>query len=236
MSETTTTLATALETRGLSCGYRGVPVVHDLDLVVAPGEMVAVLGANGAGKSTMLLTVAGVLPPIAGDVQLLGAPARGPLHQRVRAGLGFLKESSSVFPSLDVAQNLALGRGTAARVYEIAPQLRDMERRAGGLLSGGQQRILGVARAIAAEPKVLLADELSLGLAPLITAQLLALLRKDADRGAAVVFVEQNAATALSVADRAVVLRRGRKVLDAPAASLRGRPDALHDLYFGGER
>jgi branched-chain amino acid transport system ATP-binding protein len=225
-----------LQAEALSCGYDGNAVVHELDLVVEAGEMVALLGANGAGKSTTLSSLAGVIPLLGGSVALFGAPARGGLHRRVRSGLGFLKESSSVFPSLTVTQNLALGRGDPERVYEIAPILRGIERRAGGVLSGGQQRILGVARALAAEPRVLLVDELSLGLAPLITAQLLRLLREHADRGTAVLFVEQNVATALSVADRGVVLRRGRKVVDAPAAELRPRLDDLHDLYFGIER
>jgi branched-chain amino acid transport system ATP-binding protein len=227
---------TVLETRSLACGYGGNPVVHDLELVVEAGEMVALLGANGAGKSTTLLTLAGAVPAVAGTVSLFGAPAPATLQRRVRSGLGFLKESSSVFPSLTVAQNLVLGRGAPERVYEIAPILRGIEHRAGGVLSGGQQRILAVARAIAAEPRVLLVDELSLGLAPLITAQLLELLRAQADRGTAIVFVEQNAARALSVADRAVVLRQGRTVADATAAELRPRLGELHDLYFGVAR
>jgi len=225
--------AAALEAQGLCCGYRGVQVVHDLDLAVAPGEIVAMLGANGAGKSTTLLTLAGVLPPIAGTVTLLGAPARGSLQQRARSGLGLLKESTSVFPTLTVAQNLALGRGAAERVYEIAPVLRTLERRRGGLLSGGEQRILAVARALAAEPKVLLVDELSLGLAPKITDQLLTLLREHADRGTATLLVEQHPAAALAVADRAVVLRRGEIVLESPARELVAQLDRLHDLYFG---
>jgi branched-chain amino acid transport system ATP-binding protein len=225
-----------IEARGLSCGYGGNAVVHELDLAVEAGEMVALLGANGAGKSTTLLTLAGAIPSVAGTVGLFGAPAQGGLQRRARAGLGFLKESSSVFPSLTVAQNLALGRGDPERVYEIAPILRGIEHRSGGVLSGGQQRILAVARAIAATPRVLLVDELSLGLAPLITAELLRLLREQADLGTAILFVEQNARTALAVADRAVVLRRGEKVVDAPAAELRPRLDELHDLYFGAAR
>jgi branched-chain amino acid transport system ATP-binding protein len=225
-----------IEARGLSCGYAGNAVVHELDLTVEAGEMVALLGANGAGKSTTLLTLAGAIPHVAGTVALFGTAAQGGLQRRARAGLGFLKESSSVFPSLTVAQNLALGRGDPERVYEIAPILRGIEHRSGGVLSGGQQRILAVARAIAATPRVLLVDELSLGLAPLITAELLRLLREQADLGTAILFVEQNARTALSVADRAVVLRRGEKVVDAPAAELRPRLDELHDLYFGAAR
>jgi branched-chain amino acid transport system ATP-binding protein len=225
-----------LEARALSCGYGGNAVVHDLDLAVRPGEMVALLGANGAGKSTTLLSLAGAIPVVDGSVDLFGSPAQGGLQRRARSGLGFLKESSSVFPSLTVAQNVALGRGDPARVYEIAPILRGIEHRAGGVLSGGQQRILALARALAAEPALLLVDELSLGLAPLITAELLELLRAHADRGTAILFVEQNAARALSLADRAVVLRQGRKVADEPAAALRPRIGDLHDLYFGDAR
>jgi branched-chain amino acid transport system ATP-binding protein len=225
-----------LEARSLSCGYGGNAVVHDVDLTLEAGEMVTLLGANGAGKSTTLLSLAGVIPVIDGSVALFGSPARGGLQRRVRSGLGFLKESTSVFPSLSVAQNIVLGRGDPARVYEIAPILRGIERRAGGVLSGGQQRILALARALAAEPKVLLVDELSLGLAPLVTAQLLELLRAHADQGTAIVFVEQNAARALSVADRVLVMRQGRLVADEPAEGLRPRADDLHELYFGTGR
>lgn len=234
MSEPTTTApVNALEARGLCCGYQRIQVVHDLDLVVRAGEIVAMLGANGAGKSTTLLTLAGVLPPISGTALLHGEPTRGSLQRRARAGLGFLKESTSVFPTLNVAQNLALGRGRAERVYEIAPELRSLDRRRGGLLSGGQQRILTTARALAADPRVLLVDELSLGLAPMVTERLLKLLRTHADQGTAVLLVEQHARHALAVADRVIVLRRGEVVLDAETAAVRDRVDDLHDLYFG---
>jgi branched-chain amino acid transport system ATP-binding protein len=128
-------------------------VVHDLDLVIKPGEIVALLGANGAGKSTTLLTLAGVLRPIAGAVTLNGESAGGSLQRRARAGLGFLKESTSVFPTLSVAQNLSLGRVPIEKVFEIAPELRGLKRRRGGLLSGGEQRILSMARALAAGPR-----------------------------------------------------------------------------------
>src|SRR5262249_28612660 len=163
----------ALETQRLCCGYDGIPVVHDLDLTIEPGEIVAMLGANGAGKSTTLLTLAGVLRPLAGSVTLHGTPARGSLQRRARGGLGLLKDTPSVFPPLSVAQNLPLGRAPDERVFEIAPELKQLTRRRGGLLSGGEQRILATARALAAEPKLLLVDELSLGLAPKVTDRLL---------------------------------------------------------------
>jgi ABC-type branched-subunit amino acid transport system ATPase component len=223
----------ALRADGLCCGYNGIQVVHDLDLTVRPGEVVALLGANGAGKSTTLLTLAGVLRPIAGTVLLNGEPAGSSLHRRTRAGLGFLKESTSVFPTMTVAQNLAIGRAPAERVFEIAPELRDLKRRRGGLLSGGEQRILSTARALAADPEVLLVDELSLGLAPKVTDHLLALLRSHADQGMAVVLVEQHPRKAVAVADRVLVLRRGRIVLDSSAEEMASRVDDLHDFYFG---
>jgi ABC-type branched-subunit amino acid transport system ATPase component len=229
----TTSKTAALQTHALCCGYDGIQVVHDLELAIEPGEIVAMLGANGAGKSTTLLTLAGVLPPIAGSVTLHGRPAGGSLQRRVRAGLGLLKETSSVFPTLTVAQNLALGRGSVDRAFEIAPELRPLARRRGGLLSGGEQRILATARALAAEPTVLLVDELSLGLAPKITDHLLALLRSHADAGTAVLLVEQHPRKALALADRVIVLRRGTIVLESPASELRDHVDDLHDSYFG---
>jgi branched-chain amino acid transport system ATP-binding protein len=229
----TTDGALALEAQGLSCGYDGIEVVHGLDLGIQPGEVVAMLGANGAGKSTTLLTLAGVLRPIAGRVTLNGRPAEGSLQRRARSGLGFLKESTSVFPTLTVGQNLSLGRVPMEKVFGIAPELRGLKRRRGGLLSGGEQRILAMARALAAEPKVLLVDELSLGLAPKVTDHLLALLRRHADQGTAVLLVEQHPRKAVAVADRVLVLRRGQIVLEAPAEDVRARVDNLHDYYFG---
>jgi branched-chain amino acid transport system ATP-binding protein len=234
MTAVTTNAETfALRTDGLCCGYHGIQVVHDLELVIRPGEIVAMLGANGAGKSTTLLTIAGVLRPIAGTVELNGEPAGSSLQRRAREGLGFLKESTSVFPTLSVSQNLALGRASMEKVFEIAPELSGLRRRRGGLLSGGEQRILATARALAAEPKVLLVDELSLGLAPKVTDHLLALLRSHADRGTAVLLVEQHPRKAVAVADRVLVLRRGRVVLEAGAEEMRSRVDDLHDYYFG---
>ncbi len=191
------------------------------------------LGANGAGKTTTLSTLAGVLPSIAGSITLFGNPRSGPLQRRARSGLGYLKEGTSVFPTLTVAENLRLGPGDPERAYEIAPQLRDLRSRRGALLSGGEQRILAVARALAAEPRVLLVDELSLGLAPRITDMLLGLLREHADRGTAILLVEQHPAAALAIADRAMVMRRGSVVLEASPGDIAGDVADLHDLYFG---
>ena len=234
MTDTVSTDTTlALQAQGLCCGYNGIQVVHDLELAIKPGEVVALLGANGAGKSTTLLTLAGVLRPIAGTVLLNGEVAGKSLPKRARAGLGLLKESTSVFPTLNVSQNLILGRAPMEKVFEIAPELRGLKGRRGGLLSGGEQRILSTARALAADPKILLVDELSLGLAPRVTDHLLALLREHADQGTAVLLVEQHPRKAVAVADRVLVLRRGRIVLEAPADDVRSDVDSLHDYYFG---
>jgi branched-chain amino acid transport system ATP-binding protein len=217
----------------LRCGYQGVAVVHDFELNLVAGEIVALLGANGSGKSTTLATLAGVLSPLGGTITLFSDPRSTSLQRRARAGLGYLKEGTSVFPTLTVAQNLKLGRGDPERAYSIAPQLRELRNRRGGLLSGGEQRILAVARALAAEPRVLLVDELSLGLAPRITDMLLELLRAQADRGTAVVLVEQHPAAALAIADRVMVMRRGTVVLESSAGEIADDVGHLHDLYFG---
>ncbi|MCZ7525369.1 MAG: ATP-binding cassette domain-containing protein [Acidimicrobiia bacterium] len=226
--------APLVEARGLSAGYGDLAAVRDLDLVVRPGEVVALLGPNGAGKTTTLLTLAGELAPLAGEVRWLGSTRRAPLHRRVRAGLGFVPEERSVIMSLTAGGNLRLGRGSAAAACEMFPELSPLLRRRAGLLSGGEQQILTLARALAAEPRLLLADELSLGLAPMVVDRLLACVREAADRGVGVLLVEQRARDALDVADRVYVLRQGAVQLEAEAADLAGRFDDLERAYLSG--
>lgn len=224
-----------LAARGLSSGYGGGAVVSDLDLQVRAGEVVALLGANGAGKTTTLMTLAGDLAPMAGQVEVLGDARRRRLHQRARDGVGLLTEERCVFMQLTGWQNLKLGSGSAADALAHFPELEPHLAKPAGLLSGGQQQMLALARVLAAKPKVLLADELSLGLAPLIVQRLLGAVRLAADSGVAVVLVEQHVRQALRVADTVHVMRRGRQVLTAPAADLRDRPERITDLYVGRE-
>ena len=225
----------ALAAHDLDAGYGAVAAVRGLNLEVAAGEIVALLGANGAGKTTTLMTLAGAIPALGGEVLLAGQPARGPLHRRARAGVVLVPEERSVFMGLTVRDNLRVGRGAAQRVLEIFPELREHLRRKAGLLSGGQQQMLTLGRALAAEPRVLLADELSLGLAPLLVTRLLDAVRQAAsDRGVAVLLVEQHIRSALEVADRVYVLRRGAVVLEGRAEELRARTEEIEQAYLHG--
>lgn len=221
-----------LSARRLVCGYDGVPVVRGIDLDVHAGEVVVLLGPNGAGKSTTLATLSGELPALYGTVELFGKPARGRLDRRVRAGVAYIPEGRSVVPELTVAENLRLGQGPVEAAYEIGPVLRPLARRRAGLLSGGEQQLLAVARALAASPRLVLADELSLGLAPMVVDHLLGALRRVAYAGAGVLLVEQHAHQALAIADRGYVLQRGEVVLQASAAALAASVDELAATYL----
>jgi branched-chain amino acid transport system ATP-binding protein len=204
-------------------------------LEVRSGEIVALLGANGAGKTTTILTLCGELRPMSGEVMFLGRPARSSLTQQARAGLTLVTEEKSVFMGLTTAENLRLGQGNPERALELFPLLRDHLKRKAGLLSGGQQQILTLARALASNPKVLLADELTLGLAPVIVRQLLEVLRRTADEDdVGVLLVEQHVRSALAIADRIYVLRRGRVVLSGDAREMRNRIDEIEESYLAG--
>jgi branched-chain amino acid transport system ATP-binding protein len=224
-----------VEARGLTAGYGGTPAVHGLDLEVRAGEVVALLGANGAGKTTTLLALAGEVPTISGTVAFHGDSRRRRLHQRARSGLGFLTEERCVFMELTGWQNLKLGRGRADKALEFFPELEEHLFKKVGLLSGGQQQMLALGRVLASEPRVLLADELSLGLAPLVVERLLAAVRRAADAGVAVVLVEQHVRQALAIADRVQVLRRGRVVMSGDAADLRDDAEGIAAHYLSGE-
>jgi branched-chain amino acid transport system ATP-binding protein len=223
-----------LQAKGLDVGYGQIPVVRGLDLEVRAGEVVALLGPNGAGKSTSLLGLAGVLKPLAGTVSFLGEETTAPLHVRCRRGMGFVPEGRSAIFSLSAHDNLRLGRGDVAAALEVFPELTSLSRRRAGLLSGGEQQILTLARALSRGPKLLLADELSMGLAPLIVNRLLEALRDAASSGVGVLLVEQQVRHALEVSDRAYVLRRGRVVLDGRSSDLLARVDEIEDSYLSG--
>ena len=237
-------MSALLEVSGLTAGYAGVPVLHGVDLRVPAGTICAVLGANGAGKTTLLRTVSGLVRPTAGEVVLDGVPLRGvPVEHLVRRGVAHVPEGRGVVAELTVDENLRLGglwrkdrarlRTAVARVYELFEPLAARRDHLGHQLSGGERQMLALGRALVAQPRLLLLDEPSLGLAPRVIAQIMALLRRlREDTGVTVLLVEQNVRSALSVADHGVVMALGRVVASAPAARLAGDADLRH-AYLG---
>ncbi|SDL32137.1 amino acid/amide ABC transporter ATP-binding protein 2, HAAT family [Nocardioides sp. YR527] len=227
--------APVLVAEHVTAGYGDVRVLQELDLRVHAGEIVALLGRNGAGKSTTLSTLAGLVTPSSGRVLLNGKARRDAPFRRVRDGLAYVVEERGVLLGLTTAQNLRLGPGSVADALAYFPEIEPHLGRQAGLLSGGQQQMLAVARALASRPRVLMIDELSLGLAPMFVERLLQALRQAREAGVGVLLVEQHARTALRVADRAYVLNQGRVALDGPAADLLERLPEIEHAYLGGD-
>jgi ABC-type branched-subunit amino acid transport system ATPase component len=229
-----------LETVDLQAGYgragygRDTIVVRDLCLTVEAGEIVALLGPNGAGKTTTLMTLAGELEALGGEILFDGQSATGlPLYKRARAGMGLVTERRSVFTELTVAENLRVSRCSESRALEMFPELRDHLNRSAGLLSGGQQQILALARALTrGEPRLLLIDELSLGLAPQVVDRLLRVVTDAKARGVGVLVVEQHIHKALAIADRIYVMRRGRIELSGQAQHFAKDIEAIKKSYL----
>jgi branched-chain amino acid transport system ATP-binding protein len=224
-----------IECAGLSAGYGAMAVVHDLDLHVEAGEVVALLGPNGAGKTTTLLTLAGELPPLGGEVRLHGEVTRAPMHKRCKAGVSFLTEERSVIMGMTARDNLRLADVDVADAVDLFPELAPLMKRPAGLLSGGEQQMLSLARALGRSPQVLLADELSLGLAPMVVDRLLTSVRRAADeQGVGVLLVEQHVRQALRFADRIYVLERGRVALSGSVADVQDQVGAIEASYLSG--
>jgi branched-chain amino acid transport system ATP-binding protein len=230
-----------LEVEALSTHYGPVCAVNEVTLAVGEGSITAVLGANGAGKTSLLRTISGLHPASGGRVRLGGEDILGiAVENRVRRGLAQVPEGRGVITELSTEENLRLGglwRGAQAaeleEMYELFPPLRERRTQHAGSLSGGERQMLSIGRALMAKPRVLLLDEPSLGLAPLISAQIMALIRTLAsERGLAVLLVEQNARSALSIADRGVVLNLGSVVASDAAAAL-AADEGLRQAYLG---
>jgi branched-chain amino acid transport system ATP-binding protein len=233
--------APLFECRALEAGYGRVNIVRSFDLTADAGTVVAVLGPNGAGKTTLLSTMAGLLPRQGGSVRLAGRELKsGRAAAASRAGLVLVPDDRALFPSLSVRDNLRAATHRRRRptedVLELFPALRERWRLHAGALSGGEQQMLAVARALVQQPKVLLVDEMSMGLAPMIVEHLLALVRRIADESrAVVVLVEQHVGLALEVADEAIVVVHGEVALQGSAAELRADPASMEEAYLGGE-
>jgi ABC-type branched-subunit amino acid transport system ATPase component len=221
-----------IEARQISAGYGGVEIVRDLSLEVHAGEVVALLGANGAGKTTTLLTLAGELAPLNGEVLMDGERTTAPLYRRARKGMAFVTEERSIFPKLTTRQNLAVARADIEQATALFPELVPLMSRRSALLSGGEAQMLTLSRALARAPSLLLADELSLGLAPKTVGRLLRAVREAADRGIGALLVEQHVHRVLEVADRVYLLQQGRVRFAGTAADARGSIDEIQATYL----
>lgn len=222
-----------IECRNLVTGYGDLAVVHGLDLHVNAGEVVALIGANGAGKSTTLLTLAGEVAQMKGDVLWKGEVTTAPMHVRCKNGMGYVTEERSVIMNLTTQENLRLANVSVSVAVDLFPALSVLLDREAGLLSGGEQQMLSLARALGRRPEALLLDELSLGLAPLIVTRLLETVRRAADAdGVGVLLVEQHVRQALKIADRVYVLERGNIALMGTTREVRGRLEEIEVAYL----
>lgn len=232
-----------LEVDSIAVYYGKIAALKGVSLSVDAGEIVALIGANGAGKSTTLKTISGLRPLSSGRIRFEGTDiSRMPGHKRVAIGLGQAPEGRGIFPGMTVQENLLMGAYTRrgnfdtelAEVYDLFPRLAERRSQAGGTMSGGEQQMLAIGRALMGQPKVLLLDEPSMGLAPMLVNQIFSIISEINRRGTTVLLVEQNAQQALQLADRAYVLETGRVVKSAPAHQLLTDPE-VQAAYLGGD-
>jgi len=232
-----------LEITEIVVHYGKIAALTDVTLTVDEGEIVALIGANGAGKTTTLKTISGLRPLSSGHIVFEGTDiSRMPGHKRVTAGIGQAPEGRGVFPGMSVQENLLMGayarKGSVAKelaeVYELFPRLAERKGQSGGTMSGGEQQMVAIGRALMAKPRVLLLDEPSMGLAPILVNQIFDIIKEINDRGTTVLLVEQNAQQALQLAHRAYVLETGRVVKSAEASLLLDDPE-VRAAYLGGD-
>ena len=233
-----------LEVRSLQVAYGGIHAIKGIDLYVAPGELVALIGSNGAGKTTTLKTLAGLLHPAGGQIQYDGKSLKNiAAHQRVSMGIALVPEGRGVFARLTVQENLQMGAYSRndtneittdlARMYELFPRLAERKAQLAGTLSGGEQQMVAMARALMSRPRLLMLDEPSMGLAPLMVQKIFETIRDIAALGMSILLVEQNARLALQVAQRGYVMESGAITLSGAASELLGS-DAVQRAYLGG--
>lgn len=227
-------MAPLLDVRGLAAGYSSVPVVHDVDLEVEAGEVVALVGPNGAGKTTTMSAIGGFVKALRGEIRLDDKSMPAAPHRRARRGLAFVNENRSVLRTLSTRDNLKLARVDPARCIELFPELKDRLDLKAGDLSGGEQQMLAVGRALARSPRLLMVDELSLGLAPLTTERLFSAVRAAADTSrTGVLLVEQHVNNVLRFADRIYLMVSGRMVFVGPPSELSESRSSVVQAYFG---
>jgi branched-chain amino acid transport system ATP-binding protein len=231
-------MAEVLRATSVVAGHGGIAVVRDLSMTVEEGETVVLLGPNGAGKTTTLRTISGLLPLLGGSIAVMGTTIEHMRpHQIARSGVAHVLEDRSLFLQLTVEENLRLGASTAdalTRGLELFPPLRELLRRRAGLLSGGEQQMLALARALAGEPRLLMIDEMSLGLAPVVVSRLMGIVRRYAsEHRCGVLLVEQHVAAALEVADTAYVLSHGDLIACGPAAAVASDLGTIQAGYLG---
>ena len=231
-----------LKVTGLSAAYGGIKALHGVSISIDEGQIVSVLGANGAGKTTLLKCICSDMKPTGGSVEFLGRPMPPKAHDAVKAGLAHAPEGRQIFANLTVLENLMVGaflRSDKAgidadlqRVFTLFPRLEERQKQYGGLLSGGEQQMLAISRALMAKPKLILLDEPSLGLAPIIVTQIFDVIKDLKQGGTSILLVEQNAKKALSISDRGYVLSVGNVVKEGDAKTL-SEDKSLTDAYLG---